>query len=99
RAAARGLAAAVIARPHEPRDARRNVLVRALGTIAIERADVLRIAARASERRRVHRDPRAADRLRSPVAGRAHGERDLELRAAVGRRARGAVVADGLAPP
>ena len=76
------LAAAAVAAPHEADHARRDVLSRALRHVAVDRADVLGIAARAVERGRVDRDRRAGGLLRRSIAARAHRHGDLELRAA-----------------
>src|SRR5213078_1108979 len=78
-AAAIDAATAAVATPYEPRDARRDVLIRPLGRGAIDRADVLRVAHRAVDGRRLDRDLHAAAFLPALPAALAHGHRDLEL--------------------
>src|SRR5213078_2096704 len=81
-AAAIDAAAAAVAAPHEARDARRNILIRPLGRRTVDRSDVLRVAHRAVDRRWPDRDPRASALLPALPAALAHGDGDLELRAA-----------------
>src|SRR5262245_46280946 len=74
-----GLAAATVTAPHEADHARRDVLLCAFRHVAVDRADVLGIAARAVERGRIDRDRRAGGLLRRSIAALAHGHGDLEL--------------------
>ncbi|HEX2688400.1 MAG TPA: hypothetical protein VHN14_17340, partial [Kofleriaceae bacterium] len=91
RAAAIAAAAAAIAAPHQARDAGRNVLVRPLGRGAIDGSDVLGIAQRAIDRRRIDGDLRAGAFLPALAAAATHDDGDLELRAAGGLGRRRAV--------
>ena len=62
------LATSAIATPHEPDYVWWDVLVRPLGTLAVERTDVLGVAASALERGVVDRNGRAGALLSSPIA-------------------------------
>jgi hypothetical protein len=64
RAAAIAAAATAIAAPHQARDAGRNVLVRPLRCGPIDGSDVLGIAQRTIDRRRIDGDLRAGAFLR-----------------------------------
>src|SRR4051794_744656 len=97
-AAAGDTAAAAIAPPHKPDRARWDVLVRSLGAGAVERADVLGIAQRTVDRTGVDSDLRARAFLPSALAGRTHGDGDLELRTA-GELGRHRAVEDRPAQP
>src|SRR5213078_1904350 len=81
-AAAIDAATAAVAAPHQARDARCNVLIRPLGRRTVDRSEVLRVAHRAVDRRRVDRDLRAGAFLPALPAALAHRQGDLELRAA-----------------
>jgi hypothetical protein len=94
RSAASYAATSAVATPHEPRDARRNVLVRPLGCGAIDRSDVLCIAHRTVDRRRVDGDPSTAAFLPALTASLAHGHGDLVPGAAGGLGRRRAVQED-----
>src|ERR1041384_2315354 len=83
--------AATISMPHQPGDARRNILIRALGRGRVDRSDVLRVAHRTLNGRSVDRDLRASAVLPALPAALAHRDRDLELRAAGRLRLRSAV--------
>src|SRR4051812_12390128 len=84
RATAVHATAASVAAPHEAHDARRDILIRPLRLIAVDRSDVLSIAQRAVDRGRVDRDPRTRAVLPALAAALAYRDRDLEFRAAGG---------------
>src|SRR3954470_10236488 len=81
RPATRHAAAAAIATPDQPRDARWNVLMRALGDIAVDRSDVLRVAKCALHGGAIDRDLRTGAILPASAAPLAQRHGDLELRA------------------
>src|SRR4051794_19776759 len=79
RAAAGHAAAAAVATPDEAHHTGRNVLICALGAIAVERADALRVAAGALDRCDVDGDRGSAALLPTLPAALAHRDGDLEL--------------------
>src|SRR5882724_8354909 len=91
RPAPRYTTATAVATPHQPRDAGRDILVRALGRGAIDGSDMLRIASCALDRGGVDRDLGASAVLPTLTAALTHGHGDLELRAAGGLARRSAV--------
>jgi len=80
RAAARNSAASAVATPDEPYDARRHILVSALGNRTVDRSDVLGIAACALERGCADGELRTGALLPALTAALAHDHGDLVLR-------------------
>src|SRR5688572_4044557 len=91
RAAAGNAAPSTVAMPDQARDARRDVLIRALGDIAVHRSDMLGIAHRALDGVRADGNTQTTAILPSLTAAFADGHGNLESRAA-GRLCRGSAV-------
>src|SRR5688572_13993865 len=70
--------------PHEPRDTRRDILMRPLRRLAVDRANMLRVAQHALDSGGTDRDLRTRAVLPALLAALTHRDGDLELRAARG---------------
>ena len=79
RAAAMDAATTTIATPHQARDARCDILIRARGYRVVERADVLRVARGALDRSRTDRNARSSAFLPALPTALAHGHGNSRL--------------------